>query len=48
MRMLNEPKKPFWIRWRDAITGMFVRKADALESPSTTVGETVKRKRKVK
>jgi hypothetical protein len=42
MKMLNE-KKPFWTRWRDAITGLFVKKTDALGNPTTTVGETVKR-----
>lgn len=42
MKMLNEPqKKRFWIRWRDAITGLFIRRTDALGHPSTTVGESV-------
>ena len=45
MKKLNEPtKKPFWTRWRDAITGLFVPKAVATDNPSTTVGETVARK----
>lgn len=47
MKMLNE-KKPFWTRWRDAITGLFVKKAHALANPTTTVGETVKRRQRKK
>lgn len=45
---MTTTKKPFWTRWRDAITGLFVKKTDALGNPTTTVGETVKRKPRTK
>jgi hypothetical protein len=35
--------KRMWKRWRSAITGRFVSRETALDSPATTVSETVMR-----